>query len=109
MYDDLKTALLAASTIPMAEYAWATRPNGNYGIFQIDFEIPADNGDDLHQDRGCEGTVELYTKGNAPLVYAEIESILTEICGDSWEMSDQMLDTGTGLLHRVYSFQLEVF
>lgn len=109
MYDDLKTALLAASTIPLAEYEWATRPTGNYGTFQLDFALDPDNGDDLHQDRGCEGSIDLYTRGAAPLVYAEIESILTTYCGGSWEVNSQSVDSGNKMLHREYVFQLEVF
>lgn len=108
MYDSLKTALLAASTISMAEYAWATRPSGNHGTFQIDFEITPDNGNDLHQARALEGSVDLFTKGPQPLIYAEIESILTTYCEGAWSINSNALDTATGLLHREYVFEVEV-
>ena len=106
MYEDLKAALLAAETIPMAEYEWATRPAGNHGTFQIDFEIP-DSGDDFHQDAATEGSIDLYTKGNAPQIWAEIESILNRVCEGAWEMNMQTLDSASRMLHREYVFQLE--
>ena len=106
MYEDLKAALLTATTIPMAEYEWATKPAGNYGVFQTDFNL-YDNGDDFHQDTATEGSIDLYTKGNAPAVWAEIESILNAYCEGAWEMNMQTVDSASRMLHREYVFQLE--
>ncbi len=106
MYDDLKNALLSAQTIPMAEYAWDTRPTGQHGIFQPDFEID-DNGDNYHQDRGWQGSVDLYTNGTDNAVFAEIEGILDEFCEGGWYINLNTVDTETRLLHREYVFELE--
>lgn len=108
MYDALKADLLAATTIPMAEFEWATRPSGDHGVFQIDFEIDPDNGDDFHQDRGCQGSIDLYTKGPKAAVYAEIESILDEHCEGAWYINTNVVDSATRQLHREYVFELEV-
>lgn len=107
MYDELKAALLSCTTIPMAEYEWATRPKGGHGVFQLDFEASDDIGDDLHTDRAWEGSIDLYTQGNAPAVWAEIEDILETYCDGCWYMNMTDVDTATRLLHREYVFQLE--
>lgn len=107
MYEELKAALLACESIPMAEYEWSTRPSGAYGVFQLDFEASDDNGDDLHQDRAWEGSVDLYTPGNAPEVWAEIEGILDEFCDGCWYVNTKAVENSTRMLHREYVFQLE--
>lgn len=107
MYEELKAALLACESIPMAEYEWSTRPSGAYGVVQLDFEASDDNGDDLHQDRAWEGSIDLYTQGNAPLVWAAIERILDTYCEGCWYVNMTTVDSATRLLHREYVFQLE--
>lgn len=107
MYEDLKDDLLACELIPLTEYEWATRPKGDHGVFQIDFNPSSDNGDDLHQDTCREGSVDLYTRGNKPEIWTEIERILEAHCEGAWEMNMQTVDSATRLLHREYVFQLE--
>lgn len=106
MYENLRAALLAMESIPMAEYEWNTRPEGDHGVFRIDFHRH-DHGDDLHQDEVREGSIDLYTRGNKPDIWAEVESILEEHCEGAWEMNMQTVDRPTRLLHREYVFQLE--
>lgn len=106
MYDELKNALLNAQTIPMAEYAWATRPAGRHGVFQPDFELD-DDGDNCHQERGWQGSVDLYTNSPDTAAYAEIEAILSEFCGSSWYVNLNTVDEATRLLHREYVWELE--
>lgn len=107
MYEDLKNALLAVQSIPMREHEWATRPQGQYGVFQLDFEVSDDNGDDLHQDRAWEGSIDLYTKGADATVYAEIETILNTYCDGCWYVNLSTVDDATRLLHREYVFEVE--
>lgn len=107
MYDELKAALLAQSLIPMAEYEWSTRPAGEYGTFQIDFMASNDNGDDFHQGEAWEGSIDLYTKGRKPLIWAGIEAILNTYCDGSWYMNLETVDSETRMLHREYVFELE--
>lgn len=106
MYEDLKNALLNAQTIPMTEFAWETRPKGGHGVFQPDFEVD-DNGDNVHQERGWQGSIDLYTKGHDTLVYTEIEGILNEFCEGSWYINMTTVDDETRLLHREYVWELE--
>lgn len=105
MYDEMKAALLACTAVPLAEYEWATRPKGDHGVFQIDFDASNDTGDDLHQDTAKEGSLDVYTQGRKPTVWAAIEEILTEYCEASWYLSYEGIDQETRLLRREYIFQ----
>lgn len=108
MYDDLVTALKALSGVQFAEYEWKTRPAGNFGTVQLDFEADDDIGDDCKQDRAWEGSVDLYTKGKGTEIAAAVESILEDICGGSWELNSEQYERETGLIHREFVFQIEV-
>lgn len=107
MYEALKADLLAQQLIPMVEYEWATRPAGNHGTFQQDFEVASDDGDDCKGALAMEGSIDLFTHGRAPAVWAGIEAILTRHCGPSWYMNTEVVDDVTKLLHREYVFQTE--
>lgn len=107
MYDELKADLLENGLIPMAEYEWATRPAGDWGVFQQDFEADADEGDDCRHGIAMEGSADLYTKGRKPLIWAAIEGILTRHCGTCWRLNLETVDSETKLLHREYVFQTE--
>ena len=51
MYEDLVAALQDIEGVEFAEYEWKTRPAGNHGTVQLDFEAADDNGDDYKLDR----------------------------------------------------------
>lgn len=106
MYEELKAALMALEDIPFAEYEWATRPSGNHGTIQLDFDGNSDNGDDHHQDQAREGSVDIFTTGRRDDIAAEVEAILEEFCGASWELNSTQTDNR--MLHREYVFQIEV-
>ena len=108
MYEELKAALEDIQGISFAEYAWATRPNGNHGTIQLDFHADADRGDDLHQDQAWEGSVDIWTHGNAPEIAGVVEDALEEICEGAWELNSIQVDDAVKMLHREYVFQIEV-
>ena len=68
MFDELVTKLKAIKGVQFAEYEWKTRPSGNFGTVQLDFEAEDDNGDDTKQDRAWEGSVDLYTHGKEMMI-----------------------------------------
>ena len=107
IYDELVRKLKAIDGVQFAEYEWKTRPNGNYGTVQLDFEAADDEGNDLKQDRAWEGSVDLYTRGEAPLIVAAVESVLEEICESSWELNSIQYERETGLIHREFIYQIE--
>lgn len=107
MYSELVAALKAIKDVAFAEHEWATRPFGDHGTVQIDFDAEQDSGDDLHQGRAKEGSVDLYTHGQGALISAQVESVLEGFCGASWHLNLKTYERETGLMHREYVFQLE--
>ena len=107
MFDELVSKLKAIKGVQFTEYEWKTRPNGNHGTVQLDFEAEDDNGDDGHQNRAWEGSVDLYTHGKAMLVVAAVESALETVCEGSWYLNSEQYEHETGLIHREFVFQIE--
>ena len=107
MFDQLVTLLKAIRNVQFTEYEWQTRPSGNHGTVQIDFEAEDDNGNDSHQDRAFEGSVDLYTHGKEMMVAAGVETALETVCEGSWYLNSEQHEHETGLVHREYVFQIE--
>lgn len=107
MFDELVAKLKNISGVSFTEYEWKTRPDGNHGTVQLDFEAEDDTGDDCHQDRAWEGSVDLFTRGMAWLTVAAVESALEEVCGGSWYLNSEQYEKETGLIHREFVFQIE--
>ena len=107
MFDTLVALLKAIEGVQFAEYEWKTRPNGNFGTVQIDFEAEIDDGDDCKQDRAWEGSVDLFTRGKEMMIVAAVESALETVCEGSWYMNSEQYERETGLIHREFVFQLE--
>ena len=107
MFDTLVTLLKAIKGVQFAEYEWKTRPNGNFGTVQLDFEAQDDNGDDIHQGRAWEGSVDLFTHGKEMLIVSAVESALETVCEGSWYLNSEQYEHETGLIHREFVFQLE--
>jgi hypothetical protein len=107
MFDTLVALLKAIKGVQFEEYEWKTRPNGNHGTVQLDFEAADDNGDDCKQDRAWEGSVDLFTRGKEMMIVAAVESALETVCEGSWYMNSEQYEHETGLIHREFVFQLE--
>lgn len=107
MFDTLVTLLKAIKGVQFAEYEWKTRPNGNFGTVQLDFEAADDNGDDTKQGRAWEGSVDLFTNGKEMLIVSAVESALETVCEGSWYLNSEQYEHETGLIHREFVFQLE--
>ena len=107
IFEELVRQLQAISGVEFAEYEWNTRPSGNYGTVQLDFEAEDDDGDDSKVDRAWEGSVDLYTHGKQMLIVAAVESALEDICRGSWALNSEQYERDTGLIHREFVFQIE--
>lgn len=107
MYNELVEALKSLANVEFAEHEWATRPSGNHGTVQLDFDAAQDAGDDMHQDRAFQGSVDLYTHGQGWDVASQVEYVLEQHCGASWHLNLKTYESGTRLLHREYVFELE--
>ena len=106
-YEALVAALKLLS-IPFAEYGWKTRPEGAYGVVQLDFEAGAQTGDGEKLDRSWEGSVDVfYTKlTDRDDIIEAVEETLATVCGDSWSLNSTQYETGTGLFHVEWVFQV---
>ena len=107
IFEELVDKLKEIPNVRFSEYEWRTRPAGNYGTVQLDFEAEDDNGDDHKQDRAWEGSVDLFTRGKEMMIVAAVESILEEVCEGSWYLNSEQYERETGLIHREFVFQLE--
>ena len=107
MFDTLVTLLKAIKNVQFTEYEWKTRPNGNFGTVQLDFEAEDDNGDDVKQNRAWEGSVDLFTYGKEMMIVAAVETALETVCEGSWYLNSEQYEQDTGLIHREFVFQLE--
>ena len=107
IYDALVRALQEIPGVRFAEYEWKTRPAGNFGTVQLDFEAESDNGDDRKQNRAWEGSVDLYTHGKEMIIVAAVESALEDICESCWRLNSVQYERETGLIHREFVFQIE--
>ena len=107
MFDTLVTLLKAIKGVQFTEYEWKTRPNGNFGTVQLDFEAEDSNGDDGKIDRAWEGSVDLFTHGKEMMIVAAVETALESVCEGSWYLNSEQYERDTGLIHREFVFQLE--
>ena len=106
-YEDLVAALKLTS-VPFAEYAWRTRPEGAYGVVSLEFEAAHLDGDDAKNDRVWEGSIDLFypkLSDRSDLI-EEIEETLTETVGNSWELNGTQYENSTGLFHVEWVFQV---
>ena len=101
-------AALKLTSIPFAEYGWKTRPEGSYGVVQLDFESGSLDGDGTKLDRSWEGSVDLfYPKlSDREDLIDEVEETLETVCGSSWYLNSTQYETGTGLFHAEWVFQV---
>lgn len=102
-------AALKLTSIPFAEYGWKNRPEGAYGVVQLDFESGSLNGNGLKQDRAWEGSVDLfYPKlSDRTDLIEEVEETLEEICGAAWELNSTQYENSTGLFHVEWRFRVQ--
>ena len=101
-------AALKLTSIPFAEYGWRTRPEGAYGVVQLDFEAGSLDGDGEKLDRSWEGSIDLFypkltDRGD---LIDEVEETLALIVGNSWELNSTQYENSTGLFHVEWVFQV---
>ena len=107
IFDELVRQLKEIRGVQFTEYEWKTRPSGNFGTVQLDFEAEDDIGDDCKQDRAWEGSVDLYTYGKEMMIASAVESALEAVCESSWYLNSEQYEQDTGLIHREFVFQIE--
>jgi len=101
-------AALKLTDIPFAEYGWKTRPQGTYGVVQLEMEAGSMDGNGEKLDRAWEGSIDVFFRllSERDDVMETVEEILAEICGDSWTMNSLQYESSTGLFHVEWVFQV---
>ena len=107
IFDELVRQLKGITGVQFTEYEWKTRPDGNFGTVQLDFEADDSEGDDRKVDRAWEGSVDLYTHGKEMMTVAAVETVLESVCEGSWYLNSEQYERDTGLIHREFVFQIE--
>jgi hypothetical protein len=100
---------MKALGIPFAENAWTTRPNSSdYGVIANDFENEADDGENRKLERSWSCSVDLFSRDKrGDGIPEQIEAILDEYCGSSWEASGPKWEHETRLFHFEWTFDVD--
>ena len=110
MYDELKTALqtaLASANVPLAEYAWDTRPEGNFAVIALDGAAGTLGANGHIENQAPEGTVDLFLTDGDRTIPHVIQSVLNQTDGCAWRLESLQYEPDARLLHWEWVFQLE--
>lgn len=107
IFDELVRQLQAIPGVQFKEYDWKTRPSGNHGTVQLEFEPDHNSGDDQKLQRCMEGSVDLFTYGKEMMIVAAVETVLENVCEASWYLNSEQYERDTGMIHREFVFQIE--
>lgn len=108
MYQELLTALRALN-IPLAEYAWDTRPDTNYIVIAIDQEAGSLEADGQKVNQAPQGTVDLFSYTNDREQMQAIQDVLNNFDGCAWYLNSVQYEDDTRLLHWEWVFSLEMW
>ena len=106
VYDALLTALKALG-LPIAEYAWDSRPDSDYLVIGIDSEAASLEADGQKVNQAPQGTVDLFTLTNDRAVMQSVQSALDALDGCAWYLNSVQYEDDTRLLHWEWVFALE--
>ena len=96
-------------TLPVAENAWATRPDAeSWGVIALEFEADSLHGDNIKVATAYEGSADLFSRkkdgaGWVPLICG----CLTDHCDGAWSLISHQYESETGLFHWEWAFQIE--
>lgn len=107
MYEELGKDLEQIEGLPMREYEWATRPAGDFGTYQLDFDAASLNGNDAKIEQAVEGSVDAFLHRPDKTKIRAVEAVLTKHCGPAWRKNSRQYESSTGLLHIEWVFELE--
>ena len=110
MYDELKAALqtaLASANVPLAEYAWDTRPEGNFAVISLDGAAATLGADQKIENQAPEGSVDLFMVDGTRTAMDAIQSTLDDFDGCAWRLESVQYEPDASLLHWEWVFQLE--
>lgn len=108
MYQQLLTALRALD-IPLAEYAWDSRPDADYMVIAIDQEVNSLEADGQKVNQAPQGTIDLFSKTNDRERMQAIQNALNAFDGCAWYLNSVQYEDEARLLHWEWVFSLEMW
>lgn len=108
VYQQLIDALQALN-IPLAEYAWDTRPDTNYLTIAIDDEAASLEADGQKVNQAPQGTIDLYSYTNDRATVEAVQGVLNALDGCAWYLNSVQYEDDTRLLHWEWVFSLETW
>lgn len=105
MFEELKNALMSLA-IPVAEYAWDTRPESDYIAITLDGDGETLWADDKMVYQAPSGTIHLFSKSNDRSKMLLIQDTLNNFEGCSWSLYDISYEQDTQLMHWQFAFDL---
>lgn len=108
MYTDLVDALRALG-IPLAEYAWDSRPDSDYVVIAIDQEAGSLYADGHMENQSPQGTIDLFSANNDRETMQRIQETLNAFDGCAWYLNSVQYEQETRLLHWEWVFSLETW
>ena len=110
MFEELKTALATALTaikVPLAEYAWDTRPEGNFAVIGLDGAAGTLGANGHIENQAPEGSIDLFLNDGTRTAVETIQSVLNGTDGCAWRLESVQYEPDARLLHWEWVFQLE--
>ena len=107
MYSDLVEAQRALD-IPLAEYAWDSRPDTDYIVIAIDQEAGF-YADGHMENQSPQGTIDLFSRNNDRETMQRIQETLNGFDGCAWYLNSVQYEQETRLLHWEWVFSLETW
>ena len=105
MFEEFKNALMSLA-IPVAEYAWDSRPDDDYMVISLDGEGQTVWADDKMVHQAPSGSIDLYSKSNDRSKMLAVQDVLNNFEGCSWYLNNIMYEQDTQLLHWEFVFDL---
>lgn len=106
LYEQLLTSL-AATGLPVAEYAWDTRPDTSYLVVAIDQEAASLEADGKKTNQAPQGTVDLYSITSDREQMQSVQAALDALDGCAWYLNSVQYEDDTRLIHWEWVFSLD--
>lgn len=108
LYDTL-IANLRALGIPLAEFAWDSRPDSDYLVIAIDGEANSLEADGEKVNQAPQGTIDLFSASNDREAMQSVQTVLNALDGCAWYLNSVQYEDDTRLLHWEWVFSLETW
>lgn len=96
-------ALLQATRIPFAAYAWDRAPEPPYGVISLEGQEESDAGDDRITHQALRGSIDLFVAGGSSQDPKTVQDAINGIV--PWRLNSVQYEDDTGLVHWEWIFE----